>query len=72
MEQMRVLVVARRSAREQRIQSLNQIRHLVFTAPEPIRARFLGRNQKGHTARTRSPADFPLTLDGLEVVSLDS
>ncbi|MCP4227586.1 MAG: IS110 family transposase [Actinomycetia bacterium] len=47
MEQMRVLVVARRSAREQRIQTLNQIRHLVFTAPEPIRARFLGRYQKG-------------------------
>jgi transposase len=42
-EQMRILKVARRSARDQRVQSLNQIRHLVFTAPEPIRARFLGR-----------------------------
>jgi len=38
-EQIRVLMVARRSAREQRIQSLNQLRHLVFTAPEPIRVR---------------------------------
>ena len=47
MEQMRVLVVARRSARDQRIQTLNQIRHLIFTAPEPIRERFLGRYQKG-------------------------
>jgi transposase len=47
MEQMRVLLVARRSARDQRIQTLNQIRHLVFTAPEPIRARFLGRYQRG-------------------------
>lgn len=28
------------------MQTLNQIRHLVFTAPEPIRARFLGRYQK--------------------------
>ncbi len=46
-EQMRVLLVARRSARDQRIQTLNQIRHLVFTAPEPIRARFLGRYQRG-------------------------
>jgi transposase len=45
-EQMRVLMVARRSARDQRVQTLNQIRHLVFTAPEPIRARFLGRYQK--------------------------
>lgn len=47
MEQMRVLVVARRSARDQRIQTLNQIRQLIFTADEPIRARFLGRYQKG-------------------------
>ncbi len=46
-EQMRVLLVARRSARDQRIQTLNQIRHLVFTAPEPIRVRFLGRYQRG-------------------------
>lgn len=42
-EQMRILLVARRSARDQRIQTLNQIRHLVFTAPGPIRERFLGR-----------------------------
>jgi len=36
-------MVARRSARQQRIQSLNQLRHLVFTAPEPIRIRFKDR-----------------------------
>ena len=42
-EQMRVLLVARRSARQQRIQTLNQLRHLVFTAPEPIRVRFKDR-----------------------------
>ena len=42
-EQMRVLLVARRSARAQRIQTLNQLRHLVFTAPETIRARFKDR-----------------------------
>ena len=46
-EQMRVLMVARRSAREQRIQSLNQLRHLVFTAPEPIRVRFKDRYKTG-------------------------
>ncbi len=39
MEQMRVLLVARRSARSQRIQTLNQLRHIVFCAPEPIRVR---------------------------------
>lgn len=39
-EQIRVLLVARRSAREQRIQSLTQLRHVVFCAPEEIRTRF--------------------------------
>ncbi len=47
MEQMRVLLVARRSARSQRIQTLNQLRQLVFTAPEPVRVRFKDRYQKG-------------------------
>ncbi len=42
-EQIRVLMVARRSARTQRIQTLNQIRHLVLTGPEPIRVRFKDR-----------------------------
>jgi transposase len=46
-EQMRVLLVARRSARDQRSQSLNQMRHLVFCAPEPIRVRFKDRPQIG-------------------------
>ena len=46
-EQMRVLMVARRSARQQRIQSLNQLRHLVFTAPEEIRVRFKDRPKTG-------------------------
>ncbi len=46
-EQIRVLMVARRSARQQRIQTLNQLRHLVFTAPEPIRVRFKDRHKTG-------------------------
>ena len=46
-EEMRVLLVARRSARQQRIQTLNQLRHLVFTAPEPIRVRFKDRYKTG-------------------------
>jgi len=46
-EQMRVLLVARRSARQQRIQTLNQLRHLVLCAPEPIRVRFKDRYQTG-------------------------
>jgi transposase len=46
-EEIRVLLVARRSAREQRIQSLNQLRHLVFCAPEEIRTRFKNRYKTG-------------------------
>jgi transposase len=46
-EEMRVLLVARRSAREQRIQTLNQLRHLVFCAPEEIRVRFKDRPKRG-------------------------
>jgi transposase len=46
-EQMRILMVARRSARSQRIETLNQLRHLVFTGPEEIRARFKDRPKTG-------------------------
>ena len=46
-EQIRVLMVARRSARTQRIATLNQLRHLVFTAPDEIRARFKDRYKTG-------------------------
>ena len=42
-----MLLVARRSARTQRIATLNQLRHLVFTAPEPIRTRFKDRYKTG-------------------------
>jgi len=46
-EQIRVLLVARRSAREQRIQSLTQLRHVVFCAPEEIRTRFKDKYKTG-------------------------
>ena len=64
-EQMRVLLVARRSARRQRIQTLNQMRHLVFTAPEPIRVRFKDRYKRGlvteAAAMRRRPGSDPVT-----------
>jgi len=41
-EAIRALVVAKRSARHTKTKSLNQIRHLGFTAPEPIRERLSG------------------------------
>lgn len=41
-EAIRVLLVARRSARSARIKALNQIRHLGFTAPDELRERLQG------------------------------
>jgi transposase len=41
-EAIRVLMVARRSAIDERIATLNQLRHVVLTAEEPVRARFRG------------------------------
>jgi len=39
MEAMRALLVAKRSARDVRVKTLNQIRHLSFTAPDRLRER---------------------------------
>src|SRR5438132_2912954 len=41
-EAMRALLVAKRSARDVRVKTLNQIRHLSFTAPDQLRERFRG------------------------------
>jgi transposase len=46
-EQMRVLVVARRSTRMQRSQTLNQLRQVVITGPDEVRARFKDRYKTG-------------------------
>jgi transposase len=41
-EAIRVLVVAKRSARQARVKALIQMRHLGFTAPDQLRCRFKG------------------------------
>jgi transposase len=46
-EQMRVLMFARRSARMQRSQTLDQLRRVVITGPDEIRARFKDRYKTG-------------------------
>jgi transposase len=46
-EQMRVLMIARRSARMQRNQTLNQLRQVVITGPDEVRARFKERYKTG-------------------------
>jgi hypothetical protein len=48
--------VARRSGKEQRIQTLNQSRHLVFCAPEPIRVRVKDR-PKNRLVTRQQPCD---------------
>ena len=54
-EEIRILLVARRSGRQQRIQTLNQLRHLIFTAPEPIRSRFKDRYKTGLVTEVAKP-----------------
>ena len=41
-EAIRVLVVAKRSARRARVKAFTQMRHLVITAPDQLRARLRG------------------------------
>jgi transposase len=41
-EAIRVLVVAKRSARQARVKALIQMRHLGFTAPDQLRSRLTG------------------------------
>jgi transposase len=48
-EAIRVLMIARRSAIDTRIETLNQLRHVVFTATPEIRAKFTGLTAIGLT-----------------------
>jgi transposase len=67
-EAMRVLVVARRSARRQRTSTLNQMRQLCFCAPEPIRARFASLTVSQLV--TQAAALRPRRADTVEAVTL--
>ena len=60
---MRALLVVKRSARNQRVSSIVQMRHLVVTAPDDIRARFVGLTkvqlvQQAATLRPRQGGDL--------------
>jgi len=50
-EAIRALVVAKRSARSTKIKTLNQIRHLSFTAPDQLRERLKGVSRQQLAAR---------------------
>jgi transposase len=60
------LVVAKRSARSAKIQTLNQIRHLSFTAPEELRQRLAG--VSGHQLAARAAALRPAVREGADPV----
>jgi transposase len=65
-EAIRALVVAKRSARSAKIQTLNQIRHLSFTAPEQLRQRLAGVSR--HQLAARAAALRPATGEGADPV----
>jgi transposase len=60
------LVVAKRSARSAKIQALNQIRHLSFTAPEQLRQRLAGVSR--HHLAARAAGLRPATGAGADPV----
>jgi transposase len=65
-EAIRALVVAKRSARSAKIQALNQIRHLGFTAPDGLRQRLAGVSR--HHLAARAAALLPATGQGADPV----
>jgi transposase len=65
-EAIRALVVAKRSARSAKIQTLNQIRHLSFTAPEQLRQRLAGVSR--HHLAARAAALRPGSREGADPV----
>ena len=65
-EAIRALVVAKRSARSAKIQALNQIRHLSFTAPDGLRHRLAGVSRQQLAAR--AGALRPATGEGADPV----
>src|SRR5215467_316754 len=65
-EAIRALVVAKRSARSAKIQALNQLRHLSFTAPEQLRQRLAGVPR--HHLAARAAALRPGQREGADPV----
>ncbi len=72
-EAIRVLMIARRSAIDTRIETLNQLRHVIFTASPQIRAKFTGLTAIGltNTASTLKPrASDPDQVRHLTLVTI--
>lgn len=83
-EAIRALVVARRSARDTKIKTLNQVRHHGFTAPDELRERLAGLSRKALPVTAASLRPRPggdqvafatktaLSLLGRRVLALDA
>jgi transposase len=74
-EAIRALVVAKRSARDVRIKTLNQIRHLSFTAPDALRGRLKDVSARmlateAAALRTRSGSDLVVFATKLALQTL--
>jgi transposase len=74
-EAIRALLVAKRSARDMRIRSLNQIRHLSFTGPDDLRARLKGLSpvmlpREAAALRLRAGSDAVLYATKLSIQTL--
>jgi transposase len=63
-EAIRVLMVARRSARSERIQTINQARALILTGPDDLRARFARHTVAALVAELASLRPWPCSTVG--------
>ena len=72
-EAIRALMVAKRSARQERTQAVNQARALIVTGPEELRARFAGHSTAALAAAIAAlrprPGDVPGYATGARCVS---
>ena len=72
-EALRALLVAKRSARSTRICTIVQLRHLMFTAPDELRARLGGLNATqlvNEAARLRSRPGGDIALHGVKTTAV--
>jgi hypothetical protein len=68
-EAVRALMVARRSAAADRIQTINQARSLIVTGPDDLRARFTGHTAAGLVAGLASLRPRPGSTVGYAIGS---
>jgi len=72
-EALRALLVAKRSARSTRIRTIVQLRHLMFTAPDDLRARLGGLNASqlvSEAAKLRPRAGGDVAVHGLKTAAV--